>query len=67
MLRSNKGRRVSGSTLIPSDYYLPVERYYTPHEFNVLRLYDEEIGFKKVTYRPLVRTPFHVDVQFGLL
>jgi len=38
MLRSNKGHRVSGITLTPSDYYLPVERYYTPHEFNVPRL-----------------------------
>ena len=57
---------MSGSTLTPSDCYLLVERYYRPDEFNILRLYDEEIGFKKVRYRPLVRTRFHADAQFGL-
>jgi len=38
MLRSNKAHRVSRSTLTPSDYYLPAERYCRRGEFKALHL-----------------------------
>ena len=56
-----------GQYLAPSDSHLPVERYYTPEEFDSLRVYGEEIGFKNVASGPLVRSSYHADAQFGLL
>ena len=56
-----------GQYLAPSDSHLPVERYYTPEEFDSLRVYGEEIGFKNVASGPLVRSSYHADLQSGLL
>jgi len=55
-----------GQYLAPSDSHLPVERYYTPEEFESLRVFGEEIGFNNVASGPLVRSSYHADAQFGL-
>ncbi|MGB0845453.1 MAG: lipoyl synthase [Thiolinea sp.] len=52
-----------GQYLAPSDSHLPVERYYTPEEFEELRIYGEEIGFDHVASGPLVRSSYHADQQ----
>ena len=52
-----------GQYLAPSDSHLPVERYYTPDEFEELRIYGEEIGFDHVASGPLVRSSYHADQQ----
>ena len=52
-----------GQYLAPSDSHLPVERYYTPDEFEELRAYGEEIGFEHVASGPLVRSSYHADQQ----
>ena len=56
-----------GQYLAPSDSHLPVERYYTPEEFEELRVYGEEIGFEAVASGPLVRSSYHADQQAKLL
>ena len=56
-----------GQYLAPSDSHLPVERYYTPDEFDELRVYAEAIGFESVASGPLVRSSYHADRQSGLL
>jgi lipoic acid synthetase len=56
-----------GQYLAPSDSHLPVERYYSPDEFDALKLYGESIGFKHVASGPLVRSSYHADVQASSL
>ncbi len=52
-----------GQYLAPSSSHLPVERYYSPDEFEALRVYGEEIGFEHVASGPLVRSSYHADQQ----
>ena len=52
-----------GQYLAPSDAHLPVLRYYTPDEFDALRVYGEAIGFEHVASGPLVRSSYHADQQ----
>lgn len=52
-----------GQYLAPSDSHLPVERYYSPEEFDALRDYGESIGFEHVASGPLVRSSYHADQQ----
>lgn len=52
-----------GQYLAPSDSHLPVEKYYTPEEFDELRKYGESIGFSHVASGPLVRSSYHADQQ----
>lgn len=52
-----------GQYLAPSDSHLPVEKYYTPEEFDQLREYGESIGFNHVASGPLVRSSYHADQQ----
>ena len=52
-----------GQYLAPSDSHLPIERYYTPEEFEALREYGESIGFDHVASGPLVRSSYHADQQ----
>lgn len=52
-----------GQYLAPSNSHLPVERYYTPEEFDQLREYGESIGFEHVASGPLVRSSYHADQQ----
>jgi lipoyl synthase len=57
-----------GQYLAPSNSHLPVERYYSPQEFDKLKQYGEQIGFKHVASGPLVRSSYHADAQAsGLL
>ena len=56
-----------GQYLAPSDSHLPVERYYTPEEFDQLRVYAASIGYESVASGPLVRSSYHGDRQSGLL
>lgn len=52
-----------GQYLAPSDSHLPIEAYYTPQQFDELKVYGESIGFKHVASGPLVRSSYHADVQ----
>jgi lipoic acid synthetase len=48
-----------GQYLQPHARRLPIERYYTPEEFDELRKRGEEIGFLRVESGPLVRSSYH--------
>jgi lipoic acid synthetase len=48
-----------GQYLQPHERRLPVERYYTPEEFDTLRRRGEELGFLRVESGPLVRSSYH--------
>lgn len=48
-----------GQYLSPSRGHLPVQRYYTPDEFEELKVFSEELGFRKVVSGPLVRSSYH--------
>jgi lipoyl synthase len=58
-------RRVScdiatvGQYLQPYERRLPIERYYTPEEFDRLRAEGEAMGFSRVESGPLVRSSYH--------
>jgi len=52
-----------GQYLRPSKGHLPVERYYTPEEFIVLRQAAQELGFRHVEAGPLVRSSYHAEAQ----
>jgi lipoic acid synthetase len=48
-----------GQYLQPHERRLPVERYYTPDEFEMLRSQGESMGFLRVESGPLVRSSYH--------
>jgi lipoic acid synthetase len=48
-----------GQYLQPYERRLPVERYYTPEEFERLRVEGEKMGFLRVESGPLVRSSYH--------
>jgi lipoic acid synthetase len=48
-----------GQYLQPHERRLPVERYYTPDEFETLRHEGEAMGFQRVEAGPLVRSSYH--------
>ncbi len=52
-----------GQYLQPSKKHLPIDRYYTPEEFDKLRDIGLEMGFKWVESGPLVRSSYHADQQ----
>jgi len=52
-----------GQYLQPSLSHLPVERYVHPDEFEELKVFGEDLGFKHVASGPLVRSSYHADVQ----
>ena len=58
-------RRVScdivtiGQYLQPHERRLPIEKYYTPEEFESLKLEGEALGFSRVESGPLVRSSYH--------
>lgn len=56
-----------GQYLQPSKKHLPIERYYTPEEFDQLRQIGLEMGFKWVESAPLVRSSYHADEQVRAL
>ena len=48
-----------GQYLQPHARRLPIERYYTPEEFEEIRREGEELGFGVVESGPLVRSSYH--------
>lgn len=56
-----------GQYLQPSRKHLPIERYYTPEDFQELKDYGMEIGFRWVESGPLVRSSYHAADQVRAL
>jgi lipoyl synthase len=52
-----------GQYLRPSPNHLPLERYYTPAEFDSLRIFALGLGYGHVESGPLVRSSYHADEQ----
>jgi lipoic acid synthetase len=52
-----------GQYLQPSKHHHPVMRYWTPDEFETIRVAGEEMGFSHVASGPLVRSSYHADLQ----
>ena len=52
-----------GQYLSPSSRHLPIQRYYTPEEFDELREAGLEMGFRHVESGPLVRSSYHAGEQ----
>jgi lipoic acid synthetase len=52
-----------GQYLQPSKQHLPVERFYTPEEFDKLQAIGLELGFKWVESGPLVRSSYRAEQQ----
>ena len=48
-----------GQYLRPSFNHLPVKKYWDPSEFEYLYRFSTELGFKKVSSGPLVRSSYH--------
>lgn len=52
-----------GQYLQPSRHHLAVEKYWSPEEFDDLRVIGESIGFSNVASGPMVRSSYHADLQ----
>jgi len=53
-----------GQYLRPSPQHLPIDRYYTPDEFDELkRIGEHDLGFEHVEAGPLVRSSYHAREQ----
>ena len=52
-----------GQYLRPSAKHLAIDRFYTPAEFEELRVIGQELGFAHVASGPLVRSSYHADEQ----
>ena len=48
-----------GQYLRPSFNHLAVKKYWYPSEFEYLYRFSKELGFKKVSSGPLVRSSYH--------
>ena len=55
-----------GQYLSPSARHLPIQRYYTPEEFDELKEAGIEMGFRHVESGPLVRSSYHAGEQARL-
>jgi len=53
-----------GQYLRPSKTHLPVEKYYRPDEFDLIRDQAVTLGFRHVVAGPLVRSSYHAE-QYG--
>ena len=56
-----------GQYLQPSRQHLPIDRYYTPQEFEELRRIGYDMGFRWVESGPFVRSSYHADKQVAAL
>ena len=54
-----------GQYLRPGERYLPVERFYTPGEFDELGEIARELGFAAVASGPFVRSSYFAETLFG--
>ena len=52
-----------GQYLSPKRNALPIQRYYTPDEFTMLKVEGERMGFMHVKSGPLVRSSYHAKAQ----
>lgn len=52
-----------GQYLRPDKQHLPVEKYYTPDEFEEIKREAEALGFRHVESGPLVRSSYHAASQ----
>lgn len=50
-----------GQYLQPSKSHIPIERYWTPEEFQQLKIEGEALGFLHVEAGPLVRSSYHAE------
>ena len=55
-----------GQYLSPSARHLPIQRYYTPEEFDELKDTGYEMGYRHVESGPLVRSSYHAANQTKL-
>ena len=56
-----------GQYLQPSAKHHPLNRYYSPQEFEELKLIAESKGFLLVSSSPLTRSSYHADEDFAKL
>ena len=56
-----------GQYLQPSAKHHPLDRYYTPEEFDELKNIAKSKGFLLVSSTPLTRSSYHADEDFALL
>src|SRR3989339_601048 len=56
-----------GQYLSPKKDALPIRRYYTPEEFEILKIEGERMGFLHVESGPLVRSSYHAKAQLDSL
>jgi lipoyl synthase len=56
-----------GQYLQPSVKHHPLDRYYTPQEFNELGIIAKSKGFLLVSSSPLTRSSYHADEDFAKL
>jgi lipoyl synthase len=56
-----------GQYLQPSRDHLPVRRFWTPDEFEDLRVIAESMGFSNVASAPMVRSSYHADLQASIV
>ena len=56
-----------GQYLQPSIKHHPLERYYTPDEFEELKTIAQSKGFLLVSSSPLTRSSYHADEDFAVL
>jgi len=59
----NCDRLTLGQYMRPSLEHLPVERYWTPEEFDRLGAIAREMGFAHVRSGPLVRSSYHAGEE----
>ncbi|MGD1913090.1 MAG: lipoyl synthase [Rivularia sp. (in: cyanobacteria)] len=63
-LRKVKCDRITlGQYMRPSLQHLPVQKYWTPEEFDELGKIARQLGFSHVRSGPLVRSSYHADVE----
>ncbi len=55
-----------GQYLSPSTRHLPIQRYYTPEEFDELKSVGLQMGFRHVESGPLVRSSYHAGEQINI-
>jgi lipoic acid synthetase len=56
-------RLTIGQYLRPSLAHIPVDRYWTPDEFEQLGAIAKELGFADVRSGPLVRSSYHAEAS----
>ncbi len=53
-----------GQYLAPSDKHLPVQKFYTPQEFEEIRQIAQSLGFPHVASGPFVRSSYFAEEQY---